>query len=87
MEKGRKRRKKNGYRGKAWVWMLAVLCLAGCGKSKETEEKQLALRSEGIAKAQEGDYEGAIVKRNAVMYLFPRDLDYSICAAKNYVPF
>lgn len=60
MEKGRKRRKKNGYRGKAWIWMLAVLCLAGCGKSKETEEKQLALRSEGIAKAQEGDYEGAI---------------------------
>lgn len=44
-------------------WILAglcVLCLTGCAKSKEVEEKQLSLRSQGMQQALEGDYEAAL---------------------------
>lgn len=44
-----------------WITVgLMVCCLAGCGKSKETEERQMALRSQGMQQALEGDYEGAV---------------------------
>lgn len=57
---------------KVWKWMLAglcVLCLAGCGKSKEVKEEQLALRSQGMQQALEGDYEGAIVSYEKALQL------------------
>ncbi|HBN56671.1 MAG TPA: hypothetical protein DD414_07830, partial [Lachnospiraceae bacterium] len=39
---------------------LCLACLTGCGKSKETEEKQMALRSQGMEQALAGEYEEAI---------------------------
>lgn len=39
---------------------LCLACLTGCGKSKEDEEKQMALRSQGMEQALAGEYEEAI---------------------------
>lgn len=48
---------------KFYTMILLTLCsvqLVACGKSKETEEQQLKLRSQGMEQALDGDYEGAI---------------------------
>lgn len=48
---------------KFYTMIILALCsvqLVGCGKSQETEEQQLKLRSEGMQQALEGDYEAAI---------------------------
>lgn len=53
-------------------WIMAgllVLCLAGCGKSKETAEQQMALRSQGMQQALEGDYEGAVASYDEALNL------------------
>ena len=50
----------------------AVLCmglLAGCGTNKKTEEQQLALRTQGMEQAQEGNYEDAIASYNQALGL------------------
>lgn len=39
---------------------FGVCCLAGCAKSAETQEQQLALRSQGMQQALEGNYEEAV---------------------------
>lgn len=57
---------------KHWKWMaagLCMLCLAGCGKSKEVEEQQLSLRSQGMQQALEGDYEGAVASYEEALQL------------------
>ncbi len=54
------------------MWMAAgccVLCLAGCGKSKEVEERQLSLRSQGMQQALEGDYEAAVASYEEALAL------------------
>lgn len=57
-------------RMQTWIMAgLCVICLAGCGKSKETEEKQLALRSQGIQQALEGEYEAAIALYDEALQL------------------
>lgn len=51
------------------IWCLVLFCLAGCGKSGETKEKQLALRSQGMQQALEGDYEGALASYEEALQL------------------
>ena len=60
------------YRRKIGTWTAAgllVLCLAGCGKSGETLEQQMALRSQGMQQALEGDYEGAVASYEEALEL------------------
>lgn len=59
-------RRKIGY---MILTALCVTCLAGCGKSRETEEKQLTLRSQGMQQALDGDYEAAIASYNEALGL------------------
>lgn len=52
--------------------LLAVLCatgLAGCGKSEETVQKQLELRSQGMQFQLDGEYEAAINSYNEALQL------------------
>lgn len=39
---------------------VCLLCLTGCGKSREVEEQQMILRSQGMEQALSGDYEAAV---------------------------
>lgn len=48
---------------------LCVCCLAGCGKSKETEEEQLKLRSQGMEQARAGEYEEAVASYDKALGL------------------
>ena len=54
---------------KAVLTGLCLVCLTGCGKSKETEEKQMALRSQGMEQALSGEYESAIDSYNRALAL------------------
>lgn len=61
-----------GIRLKMQKWIAAGVCaifLAGCGKSSEVEEKQLALRSQGMQQALDGDYEAAIASYDEALQL------------------
>lgn len=53
------------------IFLAAILVLtaAGCGKSKETEEKQMALRSQGMEQALNGEYEEAVASYNEALQL------------------
>lgn len=48
---------------------LCSLLLAGCGKSKETTEQQMALRSQGMEQALSGDYEEAVASYDQALQL------------------
>ena len=48
---------------------LCVLCLGGCGKSKEVEEEQLKLRNQGMEQAKAGEYEEAIASYDKALAL------------------
>ncbi len=48
---------------------LCVICLAGCGKSKEVEEEQLKLRSQGMEQARAGEYEEAVASYDKALEL------------------
>lgn len=48
---------------------LCVLCLGGCGKSKEVEEEQLKLRSQGMEQARAGEYEEAVASYDKALEL------------------
>lgn len=57
-----------------------IVCLSGCAKSKEVQEKQLALRTQGMQQALEGDYEAAVASYEealqlADLYAGPLELD------------
>ena len=57
---------------KSWMCVLAgfcILCLSGCAKSREVQEQQLALRSQGMQQALEGDYEGAVASYEEALQL------------------
>ncbi len=61
-----------GKRTKGIMLAVTVLCmglLAGCGTSKKTEEQQLALRTQGMEQAREGNYEEAIASYNEALGL------------------
>ena len=51
------------------VVSLCLICLTGCAKSKETEEKQLKLRSQGMQQALDGEYEAAIASYDEALQL------------------
>ena len=46
-----------------------IVCLSGCAKSKEVQEKQLALRTQGMQQALEGDYEAAVASYEEALQL------------------
>ena len=51
---------------------IAGLCLAvltGCGKSQETKEQQLQLRSQGMEQARAGSYEEAVASYDKALEL------------------
>ncbi len=48
---------------------LCLTCLMGCAKSKETEEKQLQLRSQGMQQALDGEYEAAVASYDEALRL------------------
>lgn len=48
---------------------VCLLCLSGCGKSKEAEEQQMTLRSQGMEQALNGDYDAAIASYNKALEL------------------
>lgn len=48
---------------------LCILCIGGCGKSREVEEQQLALRAQGMQQALEGDYDAAIASYEEALEL------------------
>lgn len=53
-----------------WIMAgLCILCLSGCGKSREVEEQQLALRAQGMQQALEGDYDAAIASYEEALQL------------------
>lgn len=53
-----------------WIMAgLCILCLSGCGKSREVEEQQLALRAQGMQQALEGDYDVAIASYEEALQL------------------
>lgn len=59
-------------RGKIWRLMLVGVCvvgLVGCGKSKEVEEEQLKLRSQGMEQAKAGEYEEAVASYDKALEL------------------
>ena len=53
---------------------LCVLCLGGCGKSKEVEEEQLKLRNQGMEQAKAGEYEEAIASYDKALALDTRQI-------------
>lgn len=55
--------------GKIALVGLCVLCLGGCGKSKEVEEEQLKLRSQGMEQARAGEYEEAVASYDKALAL------------------
>lgn len=55
--------------GKIALAGLCVLCLGGCGKSKEVEEEQLKLRSQGMEQARAGEYEEAVASYDKALEL------------------
>lgn len=61
-----------GIKMKMQNWIVAglcILCVAGCGKSREVEEQQLALRDQGMQQALEGDYDAAIASYEEALRL------------------
>lgn len=61
-----------GIKLKMHRWIMAglcTLCLAGCGKSREVEEQQLALRTQGMQQALEGDYDAAVASYEEALRL------------------
>ena len=56
---------------KCVITMACVCALAagGCGKSRETVEQQLSLRSQGMEQALAGDYESAVASYNEALSL------------------
>ena len=48
---------------------LCILLLPGCGKSKEVEEQQMTLRSQGMEQALAGDYEAAVASYDKALQL------------------
>lgn len=46
-----------------------LLCLSGCGKSKEVEEQQMKLRSQGMEQALAGEYEEAVASYDKALEL------------------
>lgn len=48
---------------------VCLLCLSGCGKSKEVEEQQMTLRSQGMEQALNGDYDAAIASYDKALEL------------------
>lgn len=48
---------------------ICVLCISGCGKSKEVEERQMELRSQGMQQALQGDYEAAVASYDEALGL------------------
>ncbi len=61
-----------GIKMKIQKWIMAglcIFCLAGCGKSREVEEQQLALRTQGMQQALEGDYDAAIASYEEALQL------------------
>ncbi len=64
---------------------LAALLLVGCGKSAQTREEQLALRSQGMTCALAGDYDSAIEAYDQALQLADLrvgDLELDIAAYK-----
>lgn len=59
-------KKRIGFWVLAW---LCALCLSGCGKSREVEEQQMKLRSQGMQQALEGDYEAAVASYDEALGL------------------
>ena len=59
-------RKKRIY---AVTAFLCLICLTGCGKSKETQDRQLQLRSQGMQQALDGEYEEAIASYEEALKL------------------
>ncbi len=55
--------------GKIALVGLCVLCLGGCGKSKEVEEEQLKLRTQGMEQARAGEYEEAVASYDKALAL------------------
>lgn len=51
------------------ILSLCLTCLYGCGKSKEVEEQQMALRSQGMEQALAGDYDAAIASYDKALEL------------------
>lgn len=49
--------------------MVCLLCLGGCGKSKEVEDEQMKLRSQGMEEALAGDYDAAVASYDKALSL------------------